>query len=551
MRECEQGRVMPFGMSGVRLRASARDYRRRGQVLEAISLVRRAAWQDDSAAAWQALAAELRQLGCWEAAGTVLGRVLSRGDAAPSAWLDMARCMSALGSRDTAEDCLYHLLHEDPWSNAADAAREMLANMADDEHQPSRRVQLLSRRAMTAWQQGQEALALRRLRRVVRLSEKKAPVITQMALLYVIGGDTTKAIRLLTRALKADPTDMVAACSMPAVLQEAGKPRMARGFLRRAAQLETDPQTEARFCSTAWLLDAWPELSGFLTSWLKRTPYRIPLLHAKANMLSETGDADGAQQIWKTILAVDPDDREAASLLEWSQAHPGQAAPRASVLPPQLLLHQRKLLPDNANVFTWGSPARRALDWFAASRHEEEQQLALASAAIQPDREAEIRWLRELLTRPDVQEPVRQQALVRLAALKHFDELSILMAGRYVTAQCQPTKVAPGRRMWHMFLPPLLRTGARYGRPEELAAYAARLWPQLTPQEKQEAAASQGQTWSRMLAAMWLWQQGRSDEADREIRASGVPPRRFTRIFTRMMMVMDNAPGSAGEGDTV
>ena len=102
-----------------------------------------------------------------------------------------------------------------------------------------------------------------------------------------------------------------------------------------------------------------------------------------------------------------------------------------------------------------------------------------------------------------------------------------------------------------MFLPSLLRLGARYGRAEELVAFAAQLWPYLTPQEKQEAAAAHGKAWGRILTAAWLWQQGRSDEADREINASGLPLRRCTRIFTRMLMAMENDPGSAGEGDTV
>ncbi|MBR3764004.1 MAG: hypothetical protein IKK57_05565 [Clostridia bacterium] len=551
MKEREQVRVMPFGMSGARLRASARDYRRRGQVLEALSLVRRAAWQDDTAASWQALAAELRQLGCWEVAGVLLGRVLSRRDAAPSAWLDMARCMLAQGSRETAEDCLYHLLHEDPWSAEADAARHMLIDLDGAEAERAHRTELLGRRAVLAWRRGEHALAHRRLRRLIRIAVSKDRPMEQLALVYLMEGELGLSVRWLSRAINEDPADVSPLTSMAAALQEAGRPRIARGLLLQAMRMDANPQEEARICSTAWLLEAWPEMAEFLSRKLRQTPHRIPLLHARANLLSETGDADGARQVWKTILSIDPDDRAAAALLEWTQENPGKTVPRLSVLPPQMLQRQRKLLPNRAEVFTWGSPARRAMDWFAASTSEEEQQLALASAAVQPDREAEIRWLRELLTRPDVQEPMRQQALLRLATLGHFDEVNILMAGRYVTAQCQPTRVAPGRRMWHMFLPQLLRTGARYGRPEELAAFAARLWPQLTPEEKQEAATTRGHGWSCMMTAMWLWQQGRREEADGEILASGVPARRFTRVFTRMLMAMENDPGSAGEGDTV
>ena len=109
---------------------------------------------------WQALATELRQLGCWEAAAQMLARTLSRPAHAPSVWLDMALCQEALGRTALAMDCLYHLLHEDPWSAEADAARQMLADMGEEAPAPSRRAELLNQRVMTAWQRGEAKLAL-------------------------------------------------------------------------------------------------------------------------------------------------------------------------------------------------------------------------------------------------------------------------------------------------------------------------------------------------------------------------------------------------------
>lgn len=550
MRVCEQGRVMPFAMSGARMRSSAREYRRRGQALEALSLVRRAAGQDDTAAAWQALAAELRQMSCWEVASVLLGRVLSRPDAAPSAWLDMARCMSATGSRETAEDCLYHLLHEAPWSPEGDAARSMLQAMEDEaEAEDSRRVRLLSQRAMKAWHAGERKLALRRLRRAVRLSRQKARLMTTVALLYMVDGQERRSIRCLTRAIRIAPRDALTLCSMAALQMQVNRRRVARGFLRMAEPLCNGPQLEERFCTTAWMLDAWPELTRFLQARLKRTPYRIPLLHARANMLNETGRTQEAQQVWRTILSVDPEDRTAVTLLSWTQTHPGQMTPPGR-LPTQMLEMQRQLLEEAEDLFAWGSEARRALDWCAASKEPREQQLALAAAARHPDRQAETLWLRELLTRPDVQEILRQQALMRLAEMEHFETLNVLLAGRYVSAQCQPTKASPARRLWHMFLPALLRASAPYGRSSEIVAFAAELWPMMTPQERQEAAAVQSGSWSRMMLVMWLWQQGRSEEADREMSAVRMPLRRFRRLMNRFLITLENEAGDAGEGDT-
>ena len=189
MREQEQGRVIPFGMSGMRMRRSAQEYRRCGQPLEALSLVRRAAQQDDTAAGWHALAAELKQLSCWEAASRVLARTLSRPDAPASAWLDMARCMLALGQTDTAEDCLYHLLYGDPWSKEGDTARALLQSLDEEkaEKQNGRGDKLIGL-ALNALQRGEHTLGRRRMERAVRLVKHKAQPLTALAVMHMSEG---------------------------------------------------------------------------------------------------------------------------------------------------------------------------------------------------------------------------------------------------------------------------------------------------------------------------------------------------------------------------
>lgn len=550
MSEREQGRVMPFGMSGARLRRSAQEYRRRGQVLEALSLVRRAAWQDDTASGWQALAAQLRQMSCWEAAGVLLGRVISRDDRRAAAWLDMARCMSALGQRVTAEDCLYHLLYEDPWSQEADAAREMLAAMDDEkpEERPGRAA-LLSQRAMACWQRGERELGKRRMARAIRLTEKKAPLLTALALMYVAEGKGTEGVRCLTRAVKADPDNPLPVCSMSALLHQMGKRRISRAMLNRAAPMCTDPQMEERFCATAWLMDAWPELEEYLHARLKRTPHRIPLLHARATMLNETGRTGEAQEIWRLILAIDPTDRSAAAMLDWTKENPGIVLPLGR--PPEVVLaRQRQALEEGAELFRWGGPARCALDWCAASADEKEQQLALDAVQNHADRRAEALWLQEILTRPDVQETMRQKALMRLAQLGRREQHTALVGGRYMTVQYNMPRESPGRSLWRLFLPVLLRTVGRYGHVSEITHFASRLWRLMDLKEKQEAAAEEGVSWSRAMMVMWMWQQGRTEEADAFIMTLNMPMRRFRRVIGRFLLTLENHGGDAGEGDT-
>ena len=116
----EQGNVYAFRLSGSRMRHSAAQFKRQGQALDALALVRRAAEQDDTPAAWYALAAELRQTGNWEAAVQLLSRVLSREPHYPGAWADMASCLQMLGQDALAVDCAYHQLQEEPWGREGD-----------------------------------------------------------------------------------------------------------------------------------------------------------------------------------------------------------------------------------------------------------------------------------------------------------------------------------------------------------------------------------------------------------------------------------------------
>lgn len=539
MKETNQGMVIPFGLSAGRMRRSAQEYRRRGQVLDALLLVRRAAEQEDSAAGWQALAAELRQLGCWEAAEIAMGRVLSREDRAPSAWLDMARCQTALGAKSLAADCLYHLLQEDPWSPEGDAARMMLAEVEDfHEEKEPRRTGRLIQRGLQLWRGGDSVAGVRCLKRAVRLTTRKARLMTTIALLYMAQWDFKRALVWLAKALRVDPHEPRVVCTMAAVLQQLGKRRMARGFLQRAMPLCMEITLEEHFLTTAWAMDAWPEVERYLAAQMKQYPYRTPLLRAKATMLYECGKRQEAQETWRQILSIDPGDRRAAALLTWSKEHPGDRLPPPGKLPAPILAQQREQLSacdaGGAEAFRCGSEERRLLEWFAASGETGEGSAALALVQAQPDRTAEIRFLRELLTRPDVGEAVRQKALMRLAEMKHFAPLTMLLGDRYTTAQCQLVSEKKAHSPWRMFLPLLLQETRQYDESMEIAHFAAALWPCMTREQQLDAATSGGFLWCRAFEVLWLRHTGREDEAVRVVRHMPVSARRISRLLRQL-----------------
>lgn len=539
MKETNQGMVIPFGLSAGRMRRSAQEYRRRGQVLDALALVRRAAEQEDSAAGWQALAAELRQLGCWEAAAILLGRVLSREDHAPSAWLDMARCQAALGAKGLAVDCLYHQLQEDPWSPEGDVARAMLGEVEDvhDAREP-RRTNRLIQRGLQLWRRGDSEAGMRCLKRAVCMSAHKERLMTTIALLCMAQWDFKQALVWLAKAMRADPQEPRVICTMAAVLQQMGKRRMARGFLHQAMPLCMETPLEEQFLTSAWAMDAWPEMEQYLAARLKQHPYRTLLLRAKATMLYERGERQAAQETWRHILSIDPGDRRAAALLAWSKEHPGDMLPPPGKLPLPILAEQHRLVRNGdsaaGSMFRFGGEGRRLLDWFVASGEAEEEGVALTLAQTQPDRETETRFLRELLTRPDVTESARQKALMRLAEMKHFEPLTMLLGDRYTTAQCQPVSEQKARRPWRMFLPLLLRETRQYDESMEIAHFAAALWPCMTREQQLDAATSGGFLWCRAFEVLWLRHTGREDEAVRVVRQMPVSARRVSRLLRQL-----------------
>lgn len=545
MKETNQGMVIPFSLSGSRMRRSAQEYRRRGQVLDALSLVRRAAEQEDTASGWQTLAAELRQLGCWEAAAGLLGRTLSREEHAPSAWLDMARCQAALGAKGLATDCLYHQLQEDPWSPEGDAARAMLAEMDDlPEMKEPHRTDRLIHRGLRAWHTGSAAQGIRMLERAVRITANKARLMTTIALLYMTQWDFRGSMKWLSRAMRQAPEDPRVTCTMAAVLQQMGRRRMARGFLRRAMPMCLECAKEEQFLTSAWAMDAWPEMNEYLTVRLRQHPHRTPLLRAKATILYEQGRVQEAQEVWRQILSVDPGDRRSAALLTWSREGLQEQATMPMLpgrLPSSVLAQQRSRLEasDGTELLRHGCEERKIMEWYAVSGDPEEAELLMTLLQSQPDREGEIRFFRELLTRPDTAESLRRRALVRLAELEHFEPLTMLMGDRYTVAQCQKVKADRIGKPWRTFLPLLLKETRRYGESMEIAHFAAALWPVMSQEQHLDAAASGGFLWCRAFEVLWLRQTGREDEAVRVVRRMPVSARRVSRLLRQLGQALE------------
>lgn len=540
MSQNEQGMLYPFRLTGSRMRQSAVQLRRQGQALDALALVRRAAEQDDTPAGWQALAAELRQMGNWEAAVQVLARVLSRDPHQQGAWIDLARCLHALGQTSLAVDCAYHQLQEDPWSPEGDAARGLLAetDTAENRKEPGR-TQRLIQRGMTAWQSGSREAGERCIRRALRMTADKERLLVTASMMCMLELDFEGAMKYLPRALRYAPEDPRTLTALATLYHQLGKRRISRAFLILAGQYADSVLAEDGFLSAAWAQDAWAETTDYLDARMRRYPYRIALLRAKATMRCEQGDISGAQQLWREILAIDPDDRLASTMMTWSQEQPDNIICLPGMLPRperakqmlELKMAVESLEP--AALVEPGSRIRRMLDWMLESTDPAERRTVLALLEAVAD-DAFIPYLKELLCRPFLRMEVRQWALVRLAQMGCREEMLMMAGPHYTLVQCQPVNESKPQEPWRMFLPLWLTETQKYGASNEAVEFAASMWRMMSPAQRTDAAGSGRLVWCKALEVLWLRMTGAEEQAATVAVKSALSPRKISRVLRQL-----------------
>lgn len=540
MNQNEWGVIYPFRLSASRMRRGAAQMRRQGQVLDALALVRRAAEQDDTPAAWQALADELRLTGNWEVAAKVQARVLSREPHQPGAWIGMARCMLALDQTELATDCAYHQLHEDPWSSDGDAARALLAEteMMPDRKEP-RRAQRLIQRGISAWQNGDRTLGERRIRRALHIVHEKERLLVTTAMLCMLEMDFEGALRYLPAALRIQPDDARTLTSLATLYQQQGKTRIARGFLQRAARCADSVMAEDGLLTAAWAQDAWQVTEEYLQTRMTRWPHRIALLTAKAIMRAEHEDDEGAAELWREILAINPDDRYASVRMAQVQQQerrlqvPGML-PRSERERQMVELRMAAESLSTAELLRPGSRARRLTDWMLEGNDLLHRQSAMEMLERRSGDMALQGYLKELICRPFLHSEVRQWALIRLAEMGCREEMLMLTGAQYNTVQCQPISERKQQQPWRMFLPMLLEETRRYQQSREIAEFSASLWRMMRPEDRLHAAGSGRFVWCKAMEILYLRMMGADAQAARVAVSTPLSARRISRVLRKL-----------------
>lgn len=556
MSQNEQGMVYAFRLSGNRMRQSAANLRRHGQVLDALTLVRRAAEQEDTPAAWLALAEELRLTGNWEAAAQLLARVLSREPEHPCVWWEMARCLEALDQTETALDCAYHQLRVAPWSPEGDAARTLIARLQPPEREHEiRREQQMIHRALSAWQGGNRSLGERRIRRAVKIVQEKERLLVTAAMMCMMELDLDGALRYLTRALRSNPQDPRTLTALSTLYHQKQKPRLARALLRKAGQHADSVMAEDSFLTAAWAQDAWPEMKEYLDARRRRLPHRAALQSAEAGMLMETERPEDARLLWKDVVALTPEDRYAAAMLTAAPEGVDRFLTVPGMLPRRDRLRQTEVLRQAAasgeDLLRIGTRNRQLMDWCLNSSDEKERQLATMLLDT-CDRDAAAAYLKELLCRPFLRGETRQWALLHLAELGCGERVPILMGAHYSIIGCHKAEEAKPVKYWRNFLSTLLSVTRHLRMSNELVDLAADLWRDMPEVLRHQAGDRACYTWCIAVEALLLRMAGEEEMAVREVKKSYLSPRRVSRVLRQISryVIKENIQTELENGDT-
>lgn len=543
-------KVVPFAMSARQMRRSAEGYLRRGQMPEAVELSRRAAEKENTTLGWLHLAQLLIQACCWEQAEEILHRLLAREEVPAEVWMALARCQEALGQRECIPESLRCCLMEAPYSDLADRARSMLR-----EQEPvslgGARQQSLINRGLRAMRDGQRELGYARLARAARMGYGSVEIYISLALFYLEDNRLDDALRSVAKGARLSPDDGRVSCMASVLLHHMGKKRAALGMLAHVSKRCNSPDEEEGFVNAALHIGARDALSDYVTDRLKARPYRVPLMHAAADLAWESGDEERAGLWWQRILRMDPGNLRARLMLQWMGEHSGERLPVRGAPPLETI---QRLIgayaarfadeePLAEDILLPGSDFRCVLDWCFHQMDEGLQHEMLRLIAQDQFDTAEMRqYMRELLTLPKVYDSVRMEVMAILTGRGEAGPFPVWHGAGVTVVAC-----APGAErkdgMWKAFLARLLMR-LRSGRVNGMVECAARVWRVMTQEERMAAVSTDAACW---IQAMVIFYARTTGDMEFFMRVADDPGASSRRILRHLRLIA----GRLGEWEAV
>lgn len=544
-----QGRIVAFNRSAAYLRRRAQEQRRRGARVEAVELMRLALQRQDTAGDRLLLAVFLREMGNNSQAAGLLYPLCAQPEPPPDAYFQLALCLHGMGNMESAKDALQHELWQNP---EAEDARELLAEwMFQESEDEVFRLGPLMGRAYQAERAGNLALARRRMRRAVRIAREQVRPRMAWAAMELEAGNPDRALPLAAAAWRREPENPRPWSLVCLTLQEAGKSRCARGFLRRVSGKGPGHPPDELVRYTALRLGDYAFLKRYMEERTRREDGNVFLLNSLAEACWQTGERERAHALWGRVLRIAPEDMRARGLRrlptkEW-QALPAPDAPPEDALRQEMERLMTALMAGRSarELLAWDSPLRPVTLWALTAPSEEIQRVMLAVVARGEDTYTR-RALRALLALPGVLPQIREQALGRLHALGETGQFTLLLHGR-LSQVSFGTGAAARRSRWRFFMRLLLLETRQYGQSRQIIAFAANVWRRMTPGQRELASGVPAYAWVKAMEAFYLHSTGQDAEIDRMIARLPISVRRVGRAL-RAMELAAGLPETA-EGD--
>lgn len=540
MSERNMGQVVPFQVNAARLRRSAEDCRRRGQQAEALVLLRRAAQQEDTAAGWLRLAEEYEHLGCCKQAMLLLCRLLAKGDVPPRTWLVLGFAMAHLGNRAIAVNCMHHCMDEDPYEEMAAEVYNLSTLLETETKEHERlRLPLLVRRSLRAWENGNETLGERQLRRAIRMAEHPAPLMVQLSMLLFDQNRMDDGLACIAHAVRREPDDVSALCALAVAVDNMGRPRAARGLLQRAMGMCRNMAEEEMAFAAAETIRAWGVCEAFLSWRLRLQPCCIMALRQQAILCWVKHRPEMAQQYWHKVLQLDPDHFHTRAMLRWAESHTPHESLPAWPLPEETtesmlrsLSRLERLHPCTEILLDSDGSCCTVMNWCLLYGDEDLQMRCLG--LLQEDHPWARQFLRQVLTHPMAAENVREKALSQLGQWGETGYMYVLKGQKIVRMQYTPEKKAQ-TTLWRMFACRAADFARGKANRRLLMSMCMKVWLGLTMKQRIQAAGPEREGWLPALHILWLRRSGQEQLAEKVLLTARCP----ARIINYRMQVME------------
>ncbi len=358
--ENSMGQVLPFARDAKYLRKAAARKLEKGEPIQALELLRLARGGDPDDLDTLTLTARVySEMRCPALSNRALFALLQREKNVPESLYRAGCNFLMLSEPELAKDCLLLSLQQQPGSEFAPDAIELLTMLDEDLHmhaQIESRVNRRMDRVLRALTAQKPQLAIRLSRRVLALDRLNASAQALLSLALLSNGDQQGALRAARQAIRISRTNVHALCAMAMATHTLHSSKAALTYLVSAISAIEGEEDLRLVLSVACDLEAHDLVQMLCQRPENAQPLSEDLQHVLAVAAYNTGNRQEAQRRFKLIRRINPMDSTANWALHGlSKGQLPEDLPYDGSLPSGAVLERltrlRKLLESRVDAF--------------------------------------------------------------------------------------------------------------------------------------------------------------------------------------------------------